>query len=262
MTGARKTVIFLLAAFVGLPAALVAAGLAWFGTVWVAYNLKLGWVEVPVHYRLSFGVEAGGVAYIGSTVVQVTYRTIPYWQMLTVPTSASLYEGQAGYVKLPKGKVIFLLPHALSPIFGFADKRPCDVIDIANYLLSVNGSPSGPTKKWAPIYSSNAATVTGSSDLPNSFLPPMIFLENADDVSTARFFHPEHPEQTLGDQSRFLGAQIAVTSDPVSQGIEAEFSWLEPGHSWALGNPGDSFRQENRGDALIKGDFFLGHRTN
>jgi hypothetical protein len=35
----------------------VTALLLWFGTIWVAYNLKLGWSEVPVHYRLSFRVE-------------------------------------------------------------------------------------------------------------------------------------------------------------------------------------------------------------
>jgi len=42
-------------------AVVVVAGLVWFGTIWIAYQIKLGWVEVPVHYRLSFSVEVGGV---------------------------------------------------------------------------------------------------------------------------------------------------------------------------------------------------------
>jgi hypothetical protein len=90
----------------------------------------------------------------------------------------------------------------------------------------------------------------------------MLILDNWADASTAHFFHPEHPEQTLGDQSRFLGAEIAVTSEPVSQGIETVFPWLEEGHPFALGNRGDSFQQENRGYGLYKADFFQGPRTN
>jgi hypothetical protein len=60
-------------------------------------------------------------------------------------------------------------------------------------------------------------------------------------------------------QSRSAGA--AVTREPVSLGIETAFPWLEPGHSFALGNPGDSFQQENRGNGLYKADFFQGPRT-
>jgi hypothetical protein len=260
MTRTRRTVIFLLAFFLGLPAALVAVVFAWLGFLSAAESFKLGWVEVPVHYRLSFGVEVGGVSYTGSTVIQVTYQRIPSWQIINGPGVAALYEGQAAYVKLPDGKAIFLLPTYLTP--KFAGKRVYDVVSLPDYLLSVNGSPSGPTKKWAPIGAGSATTVTGSSDIPDNFLPLMIILENWADASTAHFFRPEHPEQTLGDQSRFLGAQIEVTSEPVSRGIETVFPWLEAGHSFALGNPGDSFQQENRGYGLYKADFFQGLRRN
>jgi hypothetical protein len=254
MAQARTTFIFLLILFLGLPAALVAIAFAWLGFLSAADSFKLGWVEVPVHYRLSFGVEVNGVSYTGSTVVQVTYQQIPSWQVINGPGIATLYEGQAAYVKLPDGKAIFLLPTYLTPKFG--GKRVYDVRSLPDYLLSVNGSPSGPTKKWTPIGVRSATTVTGSSDIPDNFLPLMIIFENWADASTAHFFQPEHPQQTLGDQSRFLGAQIAVTKEPVSRDIETVFPWLEAEHSFALGNPGDSFRQENRGNGLYKADFF------
>jgi hypothetical protein len=251
-----KALLYAVLVIVAVVAAVIAAGLMWLGALWAGETFKLGWLEVPVHYRLTFGVEVGGITYTGSTVVQVTYRRIPSWQVIIGPGIASLYEGQAGYIKLPDGKAIFLLPQMKTPMFP--GKRRYDAAGIANFLLSVNGSPSGPSKKWAPIGAGNATTVAGSSDIPDNFLPPMIILDNAADISTAHFFHPEHPEQTLGDQSRFLGAQIAVTSDPVSQGIETEFPWLESGHS-ILGDPGDPFQQENGGFGLYQGDFVWEH---
>jgi hypothetical protein len=251
-----KALLYAVLAVVAVVAVLIVAGLIWFGTILVADKFKLGWAEVPVHYHLSFSVEVRDVVYTGSTVVQVTYRSIPSWQILNGPGIASLYEGQAAYVTLPDGKAIFLLPMYLTP--KFAGKRLYDVIGLANHLLSVNGSPSGPTKKWAPIHAGNATTVTGSSDIPDNLLPLMISLYNSADASTARFFNPEHPEQTLGDQSRFLGARIAVTSEPVSQGIETVFPWLDAGHSFVLGNPDDTFSRENRGHALYKADFVQG----
>jgi hypothetical protein len=246
---------------VAVPLAVVLLGVAWLGTLWVAETLKLGWVDIPVHYRLTFGIEVGGINYRGSTVAQVTYQSIPQWQLLTTePGTAALYEGQAAYIKLPDGKAIFLLPKYLTP--KFTDKRVYDVVSLPQYLLSVNGSPSGPTKKWAPIGTRSASTVTGSSEIPDNFLPLMIILERWDDVSTAHFFRPDHPEQTLGEQSRFLGAQIEVTREPVSRDIEMQFPWLESEHSFTLGNPGDSFSRENRGHGLYKADFFEGLRAN
>jgi hypothetical protein len=237
---------------VAVVAVIIAIGAAWFGAASAAYRFKLGWVEVPVHYRLSFGVEVGGIRYTGSTVIQFIYREIPYWQMLTVPTSAALYKGQAGCVKLPNEKMVCLMPGAKTMVFG----KPFYVVGLPNDLLSVNGSPTGPKEKSRPIGVSNAATVFGSSDIPINLLPPMIVLDDPARPSSAHLFDPKHPEQTLGAQSRFLGAQIAVTDDPVSQGIETILPWLHPGRSQRFSNPGDPFEQENHGNPLLTADFY------
>lgn len=239
---------------VGVPVAVVVAGFLWLGTIWVAYNYKLGWIEVPVRYRVTFGVEVGGVAYTGSTVAQVTYQQIPHWQTNPNPGIAALYKGQAGLLKLPDGKMVCLMPRAGNVVIG---KQYYSVAAIADRLLSIDGSLTGPKKKWHVIHASNAATVTGESDIPNELLPPMIVLDDPANPSTAHLFDPEYPERSLGSGARFLGARLAVTDAPVSHDINAVLPWLaDPAIPQMLSRPGDPYLQENPGHPLYKALFY------
>ena len=115
---AMRVVKFSALTIVAIPVVVIVAGFVWFGTVWAAYNYKWNWLEVPVHYRLSFAVEVGGHAYTGSTVVQVLYQRIPHWQVLVGPGIAALYEGQAACVKLGDAKMVCLLPNAQNLVYG------------------------------------------------------------------------------------------------------------------------------------------------
>jgi len=239
---------------VGVPLTAIAAGLVWFGTVAIANNYKWGWIEVPIRYRVTIGVEVDGVAHTGSTVVQVTYEQIPAWQNLTGPGIAALYKGQAGLLKLPDGKMVCLMPRGENVVYG---KRNYSVPEIADRLLSVNGSPTGPKKKWQPILASNAATVAGNSDIPIELLPPMIVLDDPANSFSAHLFDPQDPERTLGSGARFLGAQIAVTDAPVSHDIEAMLPWLaNPAIPQMLRRPGDPFLQDNHGHPLFRAYFY------
>jgi hypothetical protein len=250
----NRTVKITLLTVVGVPVALIAAVLVWFGTVAIANSYKLGWIEVPVRYRLTFGVEVGGVAYAGSTIVEVTYEQIPAWQNLIGPGIAAIYQGQAGLLKLPDGKMVCLMPRGEYVVYG---KENYSATAIANRLLSVNGSPTGPKKEWHPVHASSAATVTGDSDIPIELLPPMIVLDDPANPSSAHLFDPEHPERTLGSGARFLGAQIAVTNAPVSHDIEAVLPWLaDPAIPQMLNHPGDPYLQENHGNPLYKAYFY------
>jgi hypothetical protein len=250
----NRTVKIALLTVVGVPVALITAVLVWFGTVAIANSYKLGWIEVPVRYRLTFGVEVAGVAYTGSTVVQVTYEQIPAWQNLIGPGIAALYHGQAGLLKLPDGKVVCLMPRAANIVVG---KHYYSVVAIAGRLLSVNGSPTGPKQKWPTIGASNAATVTGESEIPVELLPPMVVLDDPANPSSAHLFDPEHPERTLGAGARFIGAQIAVTNASVSHDIEAALPWLaDPAIPQMLNHPGDAYLQDNPGHPLFKADFY------
>jgi hypothetical protein len=250
MNSAVKIVLLIV---VAVPVAAIAGVLIWFGAVAIANNYKLGWIEVPVRYRVTFGVEFGGLAYTSSTVVQVTYQQIPHWQNLIGPGIAALYQGQAGFLKLPDGKMVCLMPRAGNVVVG---KQYYSVAAIADRLLSIDGSLTGPKKKWHVIHASNAATVTGESDIPNELLPPIIVLDDPVNPTTAHLFDPEHPERSLGYGARFLGAQIAVTDAPVSHDINAVLPWLvDPAIPQMLSRPGDPYR-ENSGHPLYKAYFY------
>jgi hypothetical protein len=242
---------------IAVPLALVLLVATWLGTLWIAETLKLGWVEVPVHYRLTFGVEVGGINYRGSTVVQVTYQSIPQWQLLTtVPGIAALYRGQASCLKLPDGKAVCLLASDQYPVRG---KNRYSVAAIAARLLSVDGSPTGPKEKWKGIHASNAATVSGSSNIQIDLLPTMIVFDDSMNPRSAHLFDAEHPETTLGSGSRFNGAEIAVTGDPVSHDIEVVLPWLADHPSnlaQQLSWPGDPIHRENPGSPLYKAYFY------
>jgi hypothetical protein len=246
-----RTVKYVVLAVVAVPAIAVVAGLAWLGTLSIAYSYKLGWVEVPVHYQLTFGVGLGGVPYTSSTVAQVTYQEIPTWQIINNPGITALYRGQAGLLKLPNGKMVCLLLSAQYMVVG----KYLTVAAIADRLLSVKGSPTGPKKNWPLITAANALTVAGNSDIPTELIPTMIVFDDPAKPSSAHLFDPEHPELTLGPQARFLGAQIAVTHDPVTHDVEAVLPWLaDPAVPQML--PGDALVQGNRRKPLYKAYFY------
>jgi hypothetical protein len=247
-----KVLAWALLLIVAIP---VAAGFAWLSAIWVADYYKLGWVEVPVHYKLTFAVEVGGTRYTGSTVAQVLYQHIPHWQALFGPGVAFPYKGQAGCTKLEDGKLVCLLPGGQYLVVS-KDKYYPGVGALANRLLSVDGSPTGLNSKSQVILPSNARTVTGSSDVPIELLPPMIVLDRPADPTSAHLLDPEHPERALGAGARFLGVKIAVTNEPVSQGIETVLPWLAPSGSTILSLPGDPFLEENSGRPLYRAYFF------
>jgi hypothetical protein len=84
----------------------------------------------------------------------------------------------------------------------------------------------------------------------------MIVLDDPTNPRSANLFDAEHPETTLGSGSRFLGAEIAVTADPVSHDIEATLPWLaDPAIDQQLSRPGDSIVREN-GKPLYKIYFY------
>ena len=236
-----------------IPVAAIVAGLVWIATLIAADKYKWSWLEVPIRYRLTLSVEVGGVAYTSSTVAQVTYQEMPAWQVINGPGIASLYQGQAGILKLGDGRMICLLLNADNLVPG----EHYGVPGLADRLLSIRGSLTGPKQKWSIITASNALTVTGTSDIPIGLLPPMIALDDPADPSSAHLFDPEHPERSLGLGARFLGAQIGVTNDPVSHDIEKVFPWLtDPSLPQRLSKPGDPFLRENQGRPLYKAFFY------
>jgi hypothetical protein len=81
----------------------------------------------------------------------------------------------------------------------------------------------------------------GDSGIPIDLVPAMIVLDDPANPFFAHLFDPEDPERPLGSGARFLGAQIAVTNEPVSHDIEAILPWLaDPAIPQILNRPGES----------------------
>lgn len=227
------------------------------GGIWllgVAGEHKWGWIEVLVHYRFSFEVEVAGVAYTGSTVVQVTYTRVPSWEAMTMPSDRAIYQGQAAVLKIEDGKMICLMPGARHLIYGKAFQS---VSWIADRLLTAEGAGTRGWKERVRIGVDTAARASGSAEIPLELLPPMIVIGDPAEPRSAHIFDPEHPEHTLGPGARFLGAQIAVTNEPATIGIENDLTWLRgPSVAVDLTQANDPFNQEDHGWSLLSSSFY------
>lgn len=216
-----------------------------------------GWTEIPVHYRLSFGVEVGGIAYTGASVVQVTYEQVPGWQAwawIDSPPGGSIYRGQAATLWLPDGKVLCLMTSGQTLVGRkIRNSYAGNVVGIANRLLAPLLRSGG---RRDMIDTSNAARISGSADIPLDLLPTILLIEKPEDPRSVHVFDPERPEQWLGPGARFLGAQIAVTSEPRTTGIAAVLPWLaDRAVPQRLTGSNDPFYQESGGNVLYKAYF-------
>jgi hypothetical protein len=213
-----------------------------------------GWTEIPVHYRVSFSVEVGGIPYSGNSVVQVTYEQVPRWQFwasLRTPSARSIYQGEAATLRLPDGKVLCLMTNGELPI---GRKARNSVVGIANRvfppLLAAGGRPD-------MIDTFDAARISGSADIPLDLLPTILLFQSATDPKSVQVFDVQRPEQWLGIGASFLGARIAVTSEPLTTGITALFPWLaDAAVPQQLTGRDDLYFHESGSNFLLKGYFF------
>src|SRR5258706_15919301 len=87
----------------------------------------------------------------------------------------------------------------------------------------------------------------------------MIVLDDPANPFFAHLFDPEDPERSLGSGARLLGAQIAVTNEPVSHDIEAILPWLvDPAIPQMLIVRENPYLRENPGHPLYKACFYRG----
>jgi len=251
LVGLVLDLVRLVALAVVIVVGIVGGGLA---LVMAGDKYHWGWTEIPVHYRVSFGVEVGGVAYSGASVVQVTYQRVPRWQAwawIDAPPGGSLYRGQAATLWLPDGKVLCLMTSG-ETLDGRKTRNSAR--GIANRLLAPL-LPSGDRRDI--IDTSNAARISGSADIPLDLLPAMVLIENAEDPRSAHVFDPERPEQWLGPGARFLGARIEVTSEPRTTGNMPVLPWLaDRAVPQQLTGHNDPFYQESGGNVLFKAYFY------
>jgi hypothetical protein len=212
-----------------------------------------GWTVIPVHYRVSFGVEVGGIDYSGASVVQVTYEQPPFWQpwaRMGAPGGA-VYQGQAATLRLPDGKVLCLMTNGQIVV---GKKTRSSVVGIANRLFPPMLDVGG---RLDVIDAYDAAHISGNMDIPLDLLPTIVLFESASDPKSVHVFDPQRADQWLGIGASFLGARIAVTSEPRTTGIVEVLPWLADG---AVPEPltgvNDPFHHESGGGFLFKAYFY------
>ena len=182
--------------------------------------------------------------------MQVTYQQVPRWQAwawIDAPPGGAIYRGQAATLRLPDGKVLCLMTA------GIVGRKLPSIVGIADRLLAPLQRSGG---RRDMIDTSNAPRISGSAEIPPNLLLPILLFENPDDPRSAHVFDPEQPEQWLGPDARFLGAQIAVTSEPRTTGIATVLPWLaDRAVPQQLTRRNDPFYAESHGNFLFKADF-------
>jgi hypothetical protein len=212
-----------------------------------------GWTVIPVHYRVSFAVEVGGIDYTGASVVQVTYEQAPIWQpwVKLGASGGAIYQGQAATLRLPDGKVLCMMTNGQIVV---GKKTRSSVVVIANRLFPPSLDTGG---RLDVIDTYDAAHISGNMDIPLDLLPPIVLFESAADPRSAHLFDPQRADLWLGIGASFLGARIAVTSEPQTTGIATVLPWLandallEP-----LTGVNDPFHHESGGSFLFKAYFY------
>jgi hypothetical protein len=239
------TFLIVLLVVLGVPFGAVALFMA-------ADAYHVGWTEVRIHYRLSFGVEVGGVAYTGQTVVQVHYEKVPRWQAwawIDAPPGGATYRGQAAVLQLPDHRVLFLMTSGETLV-----ARQSHPIQIISRQLLGPVDRSRGTR--GPINAENAKLVSGVAEIPLGLVPTILLLDDSSNPKSAHVFDPEQPEEWLGRGAKFLGAQIAVTTEPLTSGIANIFPWLSAGGEQRLTDSRDPFFQESGQNFLYKAYFY------
>jgi hypothetical protein len=250
MAGVIRSLLRLLLRGPVLSALLVVGALA---LLIAADKYQWGWTVIPVHYRVSFGVEVGGIDYIGASVVQVTYEQPPFWQpwaRMGAPGGA-IYQGQAATLRLPDGKVLCMMTNGQIVV---GKKTRNSVLGIANKLFPPSLAAGG---RIDMIDTFDASHISGSMDIPLDLLPTILLFESASDPKSVHVFDPPRADQWLGIGASFLGARIAVTSEPRTTGIAAALPWLADA---ALPEPltgvNDPYHHESGGGFLFKAYFY------
>jgi len=236
--------------------ALAALIFAWLWLAWAGHEYKIGWIEVPVHYRVSFEAKIDDTVYTGSTVVEVTYVKTPNWQNWPGVSDDDYphIRGEAASLTLPDGEVICLLAGAGARQVG---ERANSIDWIAANLLAhypLNYS------QGTFVSVEMAPHLSGSAEIPPKLMPPMIVFSDPLDPTTAHLVDAADPDRALAPGVHFLGARIAVTLDPVSTGIGTVLPWLgdrnDPGAPTSFTTNKDAFTHENHGRPLGRHDFY------
>lgn len=217
----------------------------WVGIIGLllALALAVAWNFTYPHgawrYRMTLHVETPEGAKTGSGVIEVQVRDGPTYN----PEGAQSVwiHGDAVTVDLGSRGSLFAL---LKGDTGFEDYNK-------QIIFTVFPRPGGPggetTKEGVAYYQSLQAKAT----LPVSDLPWLVRFKDINDPMSVERVDPADLSASFGPGVRLIKAEIEMTKDPVTRGIQTKLPWLDGLHGKYLDGASSS------GDAPY--DLHVGH---
>ena len=178
-----------------------------------------------INYRLTLEVEADGIVYSGSGVIETRWYNQSYLKGLAngIPWVVHC-RGEAVSVDLGSRGVLFALltgvkTNAAGTGQFYFPEDPQQVL-----LTQVGLASQG---RITPEVLNSLSHRRDVLQVPKSGLPMLVRFRDIHDPITVEQVDPENLAASFGPGVELHGATIAVTDEPVSSGIDKKLDWLK-----------------------------------
>ena len=172
--------------------------------------------DYKYRYRLAVNIEVDGKMYSGSSVIEVKWTGGPVFAD-GGPFGPSV-KGQAVLVDLVDRGVV------VATLVNGEDYGPAKDGALGALWIAAEAFGNHSTVKEIP----RLPELRGKRDLALDKLPRFLWFSNPQDPTTAKKFLMQDIAATLGPSSRFAGATVEITDDPIVIDIRQKLSWLKP----------------------------------
>jgi hypothetical protein len=171
---------------------------------------KLSYPTYSCRYRMTVSVEVDGQTRSGSSVIE--FSAIK--QMPFLPTVNPIrFDAEGEAVSIDLGGQRSLIALLKSGEFAEDGNFPLRVVP-AHFRLNTD-------RQWASL-----STLRGKWELPEKDLPTLATLSDPNNSATLRVVLPDQLEQTFGQNIRWRGVAIEMTTDPVTRGLVDRLPFL------------------------------------
>ena len=189
-------------------------------------------MPTKINYRLTLKVEANGIVYTGSGVIESVWY--PGNKFIPIGNDWNTHvKGEAVVVDLgERGTLFALLTGSATPLAGGRHGESFYPFDADRILLKAFNIENSLTQDSLNSISKRRDSV----DLPLNKLPMLVRFNNLNDPSSVERVDPNDLPTSFGLGVRIVSATFAVTDDPVTTGIEKKLVWLQ--------TPNDGFQSQ------------------